>query len=168
MKDRDLPDLFVIDGGRGQLGVALAVRTDLNLGELEMVGLAKMRVERDPRASEIQRSEERVFLPGRANPVILPRNSSALFLLQRVRDEAHRFAITYHQKLRDRARLSSPLDAVPGIGATRRRALLRHFGSLTRVRAATLEELQQVKGISAVLAHEIRRVLDGESCSGEA
>jgi excinuclease ABC subunit C len=92
--------------------------------------------------------------------VILPRNSSALFLLQRVRDEAHRFAITYHQKLRDRARLASPLDAVPGIGAARRRALLRHFGSLSRVRAATVEEIATVPGVSRRLAERIRNVLD--------
>lgn len=128
-----------------------------------MVGLAKLRVERDARAEEIARIEERVFLRGRSNPVVLPRNSNALFLLQQVRDEAHRFAVSYHQKLRDRRRLASPLDAVPGIGATRRRALLRHFGSLARLRAATEEEIAAAPGIGPSLAAEIRRSLAGPS-----
>jgi excinuclease ABC subunit C len=118
-----------------------------------------MRVERDARSSEIRRSEERVFLPGRVNPVILARNSNALFLLQRVRDEAHRFAITYHQKLRDASRLRSPLDDIPGVGRARRLALLRHFGSLTRVRAATAEELMSVPGIGREMAERLAREL---------
>ena len=88
-----------------------------------------MRVERNPQAIEITHSEERVFLPGRKNPVILKRNSTALFLLQRVRDEAHRFAITYHRQLRTKERLRSALDSIPGIGGTRRKRLLRHFGT---------------------------------------
>jgi len=158
-EEGDLPDLLVIDGGRGQLGVALAVRDELGVPELDIVGLAKMRVERDARSSEIRRSEERVFLPGRVNPVILARNSNALFLLQRVRDEAHRFAITYHQKLRDASRLRSPLDGIPGVGRSRRRALLRHFGSLTRVRAATAEELMGVPGIGREMAERLAREL---------
>src|SRR5439155_21477 len=106
----DLPDLLVIDGGPGQLSAASAVLSDLGISELEVVALAKERVERDATASEIRRRPERVFLPGRKNPVVLKPNSSALFLLQRVRDEAHRFANTYHRKLRTRARLASPLD----------------------------------------------------------
>ncbi|HYC21863.1 MAG TPA: excinuclease ABC subunit UvrC [Candidatus Bathyarchaeia archaeon] len=166
-EQNDLPDLLVIDGGKGQLGIATTVCRELELDGLDVVGLAKLRVERNPRASEIVRLEERVFLPGRKNPVVLPRNSNALFLLQRVRDEAHRFAITYHQKLRDRARLSSPLDAIVGIGATRRRSLLRHFGSLARVRAASVEELAQAPGVSSRLAHEIRRALDAGTHQAE-
>ena len=159
LRDGDLPDLLVIDGGRGQLGIATAVLADLGIGDLDVVGLAKLRVERDARAEEISRVEERVFLRGRSNPVVLPRNSNALFLLQQVRDEAHRFAVGYHQKLRDRRRLASPLDLVPGIGATRRRALLRHFGSLARLRAATEEEIAAAPGIGPALAGEIRRAL---------
>jgi excinuclease ABC subunit C len=155
----DLPDLLVIDGGRGQLGVALAVRDEVGVPELDIVGLAKMRVERDARSAEVRRSEERVFLPGRVNPVVLPRNSNALFLLQRARDEAHRFAITYHQKLRDTSRLRSPLDDVAGVGRSRRRALLRHFGSLARIRAATPEELAAVPGIGRGLAERVAREL---------
>jgi excinuclease ABC subunit C len=155
----DLPDLLVIDGGRGQLGVALAVRDELGAHDLDIVGLAKMRVERDAHATEVKRSEERVFLPGRVNPVVLPRNSDALFMLQRVRDEAHRFAITYHQKLRDGSRLRSPLDDIPGVGRSRRRALLRHFGSLSRVRAASTADLAAVPGIGRELAERLVREL---------
>ncbi len=156
----DLPDLLVIDGGRGQLGVALAVCADLGIENLDVIGLAKMRVERSPTAPEIEHLEERVFLPGRKNPVILPRNSSALFLLQKVRDEAHRFAVTYHQKLRDRARLSSPLDAIAGIGAERRRTLLRHFGSLARVRAASVEEIARLPRFGRALAERVKQALE--------
>lgn len=163
LEKNDLPDLLVIDGGRGQLGVALAVCADLGIESLDVVGLAKMRVERSPMAPEIERLEERVFLPNRTNPVILARNSSALFLLQRARDEAHRFAITYHQKLRDRARMVSPLQAIAGIGDERRRALLRHFGSLTRVRAAAVEEIEALPGFGRSLAERIKRALEPEA-----
>src|SRR6185369_13020781 len=104
-----LPDLLVIDGGLGQLGAALAELADLGITDLEVVGLAKERVERDATATEIRRRPERVFLPGRKNPVVLRTNSTALFLLQRVRDEAHRFANTYHRELRRRDRLRSGL-----------------------------------------------------------
>src|SRR5262249_25641610 len=95
-----VPDLLVIDGGLGPVAAARTVLLDVGLPELEVVGLAKERVERDATASEIRRRPERVFLPGRKNPVVLRPNSTALFLLRRVRDEAHRFANTYHQKLR--------------------------------------------------------------------
>jgi excinuclease ABC subunit C len=127
---------------------------------VDAVGLAKMRVTRDARATEVARSDERVFLPGRVNPVVLRRNSNALFLLQRLRDEAHRFAITYHRALRGKERLRSLLDSVPGVGAERRRRLLRAFGSVKRMRGATIDELAQVPGISATLAATIRAALD--------
>jgi len=154
-----VPDLLVIDGGLGQLGAARSVLEELGLADLEVVGLAKERVERDPTAREIQRRPERVFLPGRKNPVVLKPNSTALFLLQRVRDEAHRFANTYHQKLRARARFASPLDEIRGIGPRRRRALLRRFGSLRRVAAASAEELATVPGITLSLATQIKEQL---------
>jgi excinuclease ABC subunit C len=159
LERNDLPDLLVIDGGRGQLGIATAVLGDLGVETLDVVGLAKMRVERSPRSPDIERLEERVFLPGRKNPVVLPRNSSALFLLQKVRDEAHRFAVTYHQKLRDRARLTSPLEAIPGVGEERRRTLLRHFGSLARVRAAAVDDIARVPGFGRALAERIKEAL---------
>jgi len=124
---------------------------------VDVIGLAKMRTERDPFAEEVAHSAERVFLPGRKNPVVLLPNSTALFLLQRLRDEAHRFAITYHRQLRAKERLSSPLDTIPGVGPSRRKALLRYFGSLKRIRSATLEELLQVSGITQTTAAAIRR-----------
>jgi excinuclease ABC subunit C len=159
-REGDYPDLLVVDGGKGQLNVAVEVLRELGIEEVDAVGLAKMRVERDARSSTIERSEERVFLPGRKNPVVLKRNSNALFLLQRVRDEAHRFAITYHRALRKKERLRSVLDAIPGIGPERRRRLLRHFGSVKGMRAATIEELAGVPGISTGLAAAIRQALD--------
>ena len=154
--EQSYPDLIVVDGGKGQLGVAVEVLRELGIDEIDVVGLAKMRVERDAHSSEIRHSDERVFLPGRKNPVILKSNSSALFLMQRVRDEAHRFAITYHRELRRRERLRSVLDDIPGVGPKRRRGLLRHFGSLRRIRAAEIEELVQVPGITRTVAEQIR------------
>jgi excinuclease ABC subunit C len=154
-----IPDLLVIDGGPGQLASACAVLSDLGIEGLEVVGLAKERVERDAQAAEIRRRPERVFLPGRKNPVVLRQNSTALFLLQRVRDEAHRFANTYHRTLRARSRLASPLDAVPGVGPRKRRALLRRFGSVRRIADATVEELATVPGVTLTLAGQIKEQL---------
>ncbi len=151
----DLPDLVVVDGGKGQLAMALTAMREVGVSGVDVVGLAKMRVQAAPRSSEIERSEERVFLPGQSNPVTLRRNSNALFLLQRVRDEAHRFAITYHKKLRSTETLYSELDRIPGIGGTRKRALLRAFGSIKRVREATLDDLLNVPSINEKLAREI-------------
>jgi excinuclease ABC subunit C len=108
----------------------------------------------------VTKSEERVFLPNRKDPIVLPRNSTALFLLVRIRDEAHRFAITYNRELRRRARLRSVLDDIEGVGPVRRRAMLRHFGSLRRIRDATADELASVKGLNRDLAAAIRRHLD--------
>ncbi len=154
-----LPDLLVIDGGLGQLGAAREVLAEIGLSEVDVVALAKERVERDATASEIRRRPERVFLPGRKNPVVLKPNSTALFLLQRVRDEAHRFVNLYHRKLRARARFMSKLDTIPGIGPRRRRALLRRFGSLQRVGEASPDEIASVPGITATLAAQIKEQL---------
>jgi excinuclease ABC subunit C len=155
----DPPDLLVIDGGPGQLAAARAVLGEVGVPELPLIGLAKERVERDPTAREIARRPERIFLPGRKNPLVLRANSTALFLLERVRDEAHRFANTYHRALRARARVASALDAVPGVGPRRRRALLRHFGSVRRLREASVAELTRVSGITAALAARIQEHL---------
>lgn len=162
----DLPDLLVVDGGRGQLGVAAAVAEEIGLASLELAALAKARVERAPTSSVVRRSEERVFRPGRANPILLPRNSDALFLLQQLRDEAHRFAVEYHRSLRGKRQLRSPLDRVPGVGPARRRALLRRFGSLARVREAPLKELAAVPGIGAELAARVREALARGATAG--
>lgn len=159
VEEGDLPDLVVVDGGKGQLAMALAAMRELGVKDVSAVGLAKMRVHRSARSADIQRLEERVFLPGQSNPVILRRNSNALFLLQRVRDEAHRFAITYHKKLRTHATLFSALDRIPGIGGVRKRALLRAFGSIKKIEEATLEELLTVPSMNEKLAREILQSL---------
>ncbi|MBI2963752.1 MAG: excinuclease ABC subunit UvrC [Deltaproteobacteria bacterium] len=164
--ENDLPDLLVVDGGKGQLGVASAVLAELGIRELDLVSLAKDRVAADARGREIRRSEERVFLPNRKNPVVLPRNSNALFLLQRVRDEAHRFAITFHRELRSRERFRSLLDDVPGVGPQRRRRLLQHFGSLRRLAAATAEEIAAVPGVGLERARAIAERLQAAPETG--
>ena len=156
LRESDLPDLMVVDGGKGQLQVALTALADLGVKDLDVVAMAKMRVTASPRLAEVERSEERLFLPYRSNPVVLRRNSNALFLLQRLRDEAHRFAITYHRAVRGRETLRSGLDGIPGVGPARRRALLRRFGSLKRLRDASLEELMEVPSITGPLARRIR------------
>ena len=154
-----LPDLLVVDGGRAQLAAVLAVAADQGVGDLRIIGLAKARSETDARAIEIQRSEERVFLPGRVNPVILPRHSPVRHVLERVRDEAHRSAIRYHRQLRDRGRLGSALETIAGLGREKARRLLVRFGSAARVASAPVEEIAAVEGIGAVLAQRIRESL---------
>jgi excinuclease ABC subunit C len=161
VREKVYPDLWVIDGGKGQLNVALEVLREFKLADqIDCVSLAKQHVLNDGREKEVTKSEERVFLPNRKDPIVLPKNSTALFLLVRIRDEAHRFAITYNRELRRRARLRSVLDDIEGIGPVRRRALLRHFGSLRRIREATTDEIASVKGVNRELAAEIRRHLD--------
>ena len=141
------PALVVVDGGRGQLNVALRVLDELGL-HIPAVGLAK-------------RLEE-VYLPGQPEPLLIPRGSEALFLLQHLRDEAHRFAVTYHRKKRERRALASPLDEVPGIGPARKKALLRRFGSLARLSRASTEEIAATPGVGPALAQEISARLRGE------
>ena len=156
----DLPDLLLIDGGKGQLNAARAAVKDAGLeGRLDLASLAKSRVEGEGEAGGVTRSPERVFLPGRKDPLVLRQNSAELFLLQRLRDEAHRFAITFHQKLRTERNFRSVLEEVPGIGDKRRKALLRHFGSLKRIRQATPEELAQAPGFDAELAGRVHAFL---------
>jgi excinuclease ABC subunit C len=137
-----LPDLIVVDGGKGQLATDVRVLEELGLADIPIVGLAKER--------------EELFLPGRPDPVVLPPSSAALYLVQRIRDEAHRFAITYHRELRRKAAVKSAFDDLPGVGPARRRALLRTFGSAKRVREAPLEQVAAVPGIGPVLAARIK------------
>jgi excinuclease ABC subunit C len=150
------PDLLVIDGGLGQLNAARAVLMDVGLAAVAVVALAKERLEPSPGGKAGQRRPERIFLPGRKNPLVLRRNSGALFLLQRLRDEAHRFANDYHRRLRTRRGLASPLDDIPGIGPALRRRLLRTFGSTEGIRQATLEAIAEAPGISPALAARIK------------
>jgi excinuclease ABC subunit C len=203
-KRENLPDLIMVDGGKGQLGVALAVLKDLGIEGLDVIGLAKERDDRPARARVARRretretettaepgppdapvddescrtpetptaaapwqrsetpgrEEDRVYLPGRKDPVYLTRWPAALFLLQRIRDEAHRFAVTYHRKVKEKADLQSLLDRIPGIGPARRKALLVFFGDVRRVRTASAEDLQQVEGIGEETARRIRAFLD--------
>jgi excinuclease ABC subunit C len=136
----ELPDLILIDGGKGQLGAAMEVANELGV-EIPTIGLAKQ--------------FEEVFLPGQPGPVQLSRRSPALFLLQRIRDEAHRFGLAYHRKLRGKRQTRSALDEIEGIGERRRDALLRHFGSVTRMKDASVEELAAVKGMNRAAADRV-------------
>lgn len=144
---KPLPDLVIIDGGKGQLNAALEALDELGIesGDLDIVGLAKR--------------QEEVYLPGKSDPELLPRRSEALHLLQRVRDEAHRFAVTFHRKRRAKRSIQSQMDMLPGIGPNRRKLLLDHFGSFDGLRAATLDELKSVKGLPKSLAEKIFKTL---------
>ena len=139
------PNLVVVDGGLPQVNAAAAALAELGIDDLALVGLAK-------------RLEE-VWIPGKEFPVILPRTSEGLYLLQRVRDEAHRFAITFHRQRRSKAMITSVLDDIPGLGEVRRKALLRHFGSVKALRAASVEQIREVPGIGPALGATIHMTL---------
>ena len=145
-EDRKLPDLILIDGGKGQLSSACKVLKEIGLEDQPIASLAKR--------------EEEIFLPGEKEPVCLPDDADGLYLVQRVRDEAHRFAVSYHRKLRSRRLTQSMLDDIPGVGQKKRQALLQHFGSLNKVRQASVEELEEVPGVGPKLAREIREYLE--------
>src|SRR5438132_1543296 len=224
MEEQNLPDLLVVDGGKGQLNVARAALREVGLAlhDGPLAGLAKSRVLEDEERfaarqgfrvaeawaekagpepvvpqiggegiaapgppdppsrrgrsrqqgrfvkGDIERSPERVFLPGQKNPVVLRQNTSELHLLARLRDEAHRFAITFHRKLRRERNFRSLLEEIPGIGDKRKRALLGHFGSLKRIRAATVEEIAQVEGFNLQLAERVQRFLAAQWAEVEA
>jgi excinuclease ABC subunit C len=138
---KDLPSLVIIDGGKGQLSSALEVIRGLGLHELPVIGLAKR--------------EEEIFVEGAHESILLSKDSDALKLIQRIRDEAHRFAITYHRKLRGKRNLVSILDHIEGIGPKRRQALWKHFGSLEAIKAAALEDLAGVEGMNKAIAQKI-------------
>ena len=136
----------MVDGGKGQLNVALEVLDEYELRDVvPAVGLAKQ--------------EEEIFVAGQTRPVRLPRTSEGLYLMQRVRDEAHRFAITYHRTVRSKQTIISQLDGVPGIGPKRRSALLKHFGSINAIRAASEEELAAVPGMTRKAAEQLKASL---------
>jgi excinuclease ABC subunit C len=141
-----MPDLVLIDGGKPQVGAAKAVLDELGLHDLPLAGIAKER--------------EELFLPDHSAPIVLPTTSQALYLVQRIRDEAHRFAITYHRDLRRKASVRSKFDDLPGVGPRRRGALLRVFGSMKRVRDAPVEQIAAVPGIGRALAEKIKAGLE--------
>jgi len=140
-----LPDLVIVDGGKGQLNAALDVMRDLGVGHIPAAGLAKQ--------------HEELFVQDMSEPIVLPRTSQALYLVQRIRDEAHRFAITYHRSVRQKASVRSALDAIPGIGPKRKRALLRKFGSVQRIRQASLDNIAATPGFTRALAEKVREGL---------
>ena len=141
-----MPDLVIIDGGKGQVSAAKETLDALGLHDLPLAGLAKER--------------EELFLPGRSDPIVLPATSPALYLVQRLRDEAHRFAITYHRGLRARRSVRSAFDDLPGVGPKRKRELLKVFGSIKRVRDAPVEQIAAVPGIGRALATRIKATLE--------
>jgi excinuclease ABC subunit C len=140
------PDLIMVDGGRGQLNIACAVIEELiSADQPQVVGIAK----KDPQRGE---TRDKIFLPGRSNPVAFGRETDLLLFLQRIRDEAHRFAITYHRKRRGRRALNSALDTIPGIGKTRKENLIKHFKGIKDIRSATADEISTVPGMNRKLA----------------
>lgn len=153
----DLPDLIVIDGGKGHLNIARKVLTDLDITTVDVIGVAKEEGRHDRGMTA-----EQIFIPNIKDPIILKQHSPALFLLQRIRDEAHRAAITFHRRRHSKKTLKSELDEIPGIGVKKRNALLKHFGSVKRIRGATVEELASLSGISQTNAKEIYNYLRGE------
>jgi excinuclease ABC subunit C len=146
------PNLFVVDGGAPQVNAAAAVLDELGVTDVAVIGLAK-------------RLEE-VWVPSEPDPVIMPRNSEGLYMLQRVRDEAHRFAISYHRSKRSKRMTASVLDEVPGLGEQRRKALVTHFGSVARLKVASVEELVAVPGIGVATAKAVLEALGGAAESG--
>jgi len=160
IEEKDLPDLVLIDGGKGQLNVALTVFKDLGIEDLECVGVAKSRA-----LENGGHSPERFFLPGMKDPIVLPQNSPVVHLVSQIRDEAHRFAVTYHRKRRTRAALAPQLIGIPGIGPKKARQLLTALGSVNRVRAATIEEIAAVPGFNQKLAEKVKQFLIGNEGS---
>ncbi len=140
-----IPDLVLIDGGKGQLNAALELRQELELDSIPMVSLAK--------------ENEEVFIPDDPKPVYIAKDSPALHILQRARDEAHRFAISYHQKLRHKEAITSTLDNIPGIGPRRKKALLKKFGTIQAIKEASSEELSQTEGITSAIAQKVKEYL---------
>ena len=136
---------MLIDGGKGQLSAALEVFLELGLDDVPLASLAK--------------ENEWLYLPHASEPIMLPRDSQALYLVQRMRDEAHRFAITYHRNLRSKASLRSPIDAVTGIGPKRKRMLMRRFGTLQGIRDASVEDLASVPGMTRSLALRLKQTI---------
>ncbi len=148
-KEDDFPDLAVIDGGRGQLGIARRVFDELGVDRVDLVSLAKSKTRDGLNVDSRQKTDERVFISGKTNPIVLNQDSSELHLLVNIRDEAHRFALAYHKKLRKQQYYESPLDKITGIGQVKKKNLLKHFGDMQQIRNASFEELIKVKGITS-------------------
>jgi len=156
VEENDLPSLLLIDGGKGQLNVAITVLRDLGLEDLPVISIAKAR----PEEKRPGATQDRLFLPNRKDPLVLAENDPVLHLFMRIRDEAHRFAVSYHRKRRTKGTLRTVLDDVPGLGKKRVQALLKAFGSLERVRAATCDEIAAVPGFGKAIAEQIKQYLE--------
>ncbi|MCF6154917.1 MAG: excinuclease ABC subunit UvrC [Candidatus Brocadia sp.] len=152
VEEADLPNLIMVDGGKGQLGVALKVFEELAIGNVDLIALAKGRKESNALGEKIG---EQIFVPHMSEPIALAPSSPELLFLDKIRDEAHRFAISYHRKLRDKEYYRSPLDKIPGIGIARKKKLMRCFGSIEGIRNATVEQLREISKIPSRQANEI-------------
>jgi excinuclease ABC subunit C len=142
--DWALPDLIIIDGGKGQLSAAMEVLQELHI-DIPTVGLAK--------------ENEEIFVPGSPDPIILPRSSQGLYMVQCIRDEAHRFGITYHRKLRSERTFKSVLDEIPGIGPKRKQALMKHYGTVRAISAASIDELAALNGMTRDAAEKVKEYI---------
>ena len=151
----DDPHLVLIDGGKGQLNKIIRVLKDLKREDIPVASLAKARTLGDFKRSEVTKSKERIFLPGRANPITFASNAEALHILVGLRDEAHRFALSYHRKLRHGSSLESILDSVTGLGKKRKHKLLEKFSSIEMIKSASVEEISQISGFNRVLAERV-------------
>jgi excinuclease ABC subunit C len=153
-ESESIPDLLMVDGGKGQLNIALAIIKELGLEtQFELIAIAK----KDEKKGEIQ---DKIFKPRRTNPIVFGRDRDLLLFLQRIRDEAHRFAITFHRKRRTKTALQSELDAIPGIGKKRKAILLKHFKSIKKIREANINELYALPGINRSAAQAVHRYLN--------
>jgi excinuclease ABC subunit C len=148
-EEDDFPDLAVIDGGKGQLGIAKRVFDELGIDRVDIVAIAKSKLRANAYVDSKQKLDERIFILGKADSIVLNQDSAEIRLLVNIRDEAHRFALAYHKKLRKQQYYESPLDKITGIGQTKKKNLLKHFGDMEKIRNATLDELGKVKGISS-------------------
>ncbi len=159
-KEYEDPDLIVVDGGKGQLKIAVEVLKELNRPDIPVVGLAKARTKKGFKESQVEQTQERFFLPGRQNYILFKPHTEAFRILVGLRDEAHRFAITFHRKLRGKAALHSQLDGVSGLGPKKKKTLLSHFTSVDCIKKSSVEELIEVKGINKALAQALIKHLN--------
>jgi excinuclease ABC subunit C len=168
LSEGPMPSLVIVDGGKGQLNVALSVFDELGIIELDAVGIAKEKIRYRDKSKIAIREADKVYLPNRKDALIFRPGSPPLHLLQQIRDEAHRFAITYHKSLRSKRQRRSALDDIEGVGPRRRAALLRKFGSVKRLAAASEEEIAATPGIPAPVAANIKSALRGGTQHGTA
>ncbi len=161
-KEYEEPDLLVVDGGKGQLSQAVKILQELNLQHIPVVGLAKARTESAFQENEVLETEERFYIPGRANPVVFKKNTEAFQILVGLRDEAHRFAITFHRKRREDASLRSILDEITGLGEPRKLALLKKFESIENIKNADIDDILAIKGFSRIMAERVLLHLNEE------